>query len=110
MKSALIILFLVAAVPCLLAQTPSHGPLPATAAASAPVTVVGCVMGLNGAYVLTTAANKQYQLQGDDLASYSGQKIRALGTVTHAKKGADDTATMTVSRIDKLADTCSPGK
>ncbi len=84
---------------------------PAATLTAAPVTVIGCVVGLNGGYSLNAASGKTFTLSGDNLQNYSGQKVRALGTMSFAKKSGSDSKaeppTLNVTKIDKLADTCS---
>jgi hypothetical protein len=65
---------------------------------------------LNGGYSLNTDARKNYLLAGADLSSFSGQKVRAIGTVTPAAKTGTNSKpqpTFTVTRVDKIADTCN---
>jgi hypothetical protein len=119
--TALLVSCLLSSTLWLPAQTSPGGTTPPATAAAAPVTVIGCLVGLNGSYTLTNASNKQYRLEGDSLHSYSGQKVRAVGTLSYTKKSGTggkmenmlinmNTPTLTVSRIEKLADTCTPGK
>ena len=105
----------------LAAQEPSSKDAKTTPAGPAPITVVGCVVGLNGGYSLTADASKQYFLNGDEavLHRYLGQQVRVLGTADYRKKPgtngkaenmairADSPQTLTIMKIEKLADTCS---
>jgi hypothetical protein len=90
---------------------PSNAMPPVSAAlAAAFITVQGCVLGLNGGYSLNVDGGKTYLLAGEDLSQFSGQKVRAVGKVTlAAKSGAHSSTqpTLTVSRVDKVADTCN---
>ncbi len=90
---------------------PSNAMPPITAAgAAASVTVQGCVLGLNGGYSLNVDSGKTYLLAGEDLSKFSGQKVRAVGNVTPAPKSGTHSSTqptLTVTRVDKIADTCS---
>lgn len=83
------------------------------------LTVVGCVVARNdGGYALN-ADNKHYQLAGAiPFQQYAGQKVRAEGTESYSKKPGTngraenmviraDSPTLTVSKIEKLADNCS---
>lgn len=83
------------------------------------VTAVGCVATRpDGGYVLNTN-DKHYQLAGSDIpfAKYVGQKVQAVGTESWGKKPGTngkaenmviraDSPTLTVSKMEKLADTC----
>ncbi len=90
---------------------PSNAMPPVTAAgAAASVTIQGCVLGLNGGYSLNAGAGKTFLLAGEDLSQFSGQKVRAIGNVTPAAKSGSHSSTqptLTVTRVDKIADTCS---
>lgn len=109
MRKLALLSFIVSSAIGLVAQQPARPA--ATAAAASPVTVIGCVVGLNGGYSLNTASGKTFTLSGDNLQNYSGQKVRALGIMGLAKKSGTDSKaeppTLNVTRIDKLADTCS---
>jgi hypothetical protein len=102
--------FAIASTLALSAQMPipSNAMPPVTAAANS-ITNVGCVLGLNGGYSLNTDGGKTYLLAGEDLSQFSGQKVRAIGNVTPAAKSGSHRAqpTFTVTRVDKIADTCS---
>lgn len=101
-------------------QEPSSKPAQGIPASGAPVTVVGCVVGLNGGYSLNVENNKQYYLNGDEavLHRYLGQQVRVVGTASYRKKpGTGGKAenmvilvgspqTLTISKIDKVADSC----
>ena len=108
-----LLFFLLSSNLCLFAQQPaSPGP-----SAVAPVTVIGCVVGLNGSYSLNAGSGKTFILSGDNLQQFSGQQVRILGNVTYSKKPGTngkaenmvirgDQPTLAISKIDKLADTC----
>ena len=89
---------------------PSNALPPISALAATSVTVQGCVLGLNGGYSLNTDAGRSYLLAGADLSRFSGQKVRAVGNITHAAKSGSSRGaqlTLAVTRVDKLADTCN---
>ena len=90
---------------------PSNAIPPVSAAlATASITLQGCVLGLNGGYSLNTDGGKTYLLAGEDLSQFSGQKVRAVGKVMPAAKSgmhSNSQPTFTVTRVDKIADTCS---
>ena len=108
MRKLFATLFFLSAATSLWTQNPS------------PVTAVGCVATRpDGGYVLNTN-DKHYQLTGTDIpfAKYVGQKVRAVGTESWGKKpGANgkaenmviraDSPTLTVSKMEKLADACN---
>ncbi len=96
-------------------QVPNNPP----AAPAAPITVIGCVVGLNGGYILTTDAGQTFRLEGQSLQQYSGEQVRAVGTASHSKKpGTNGKAenmvmragqlTLTLIKIDEVAPTCNP--
>jgi hypothetical protein len=115
-KLSIICLFIVGSTLWLLAQqAPNNSP---STSAAASVTAIGCVLGLNGGYTLTTDAGKTFNLEGQNLQQYSGQKVRAVGTVSFSKKPGTngkaenmviraDRPTLTLSKIDEVAPTCN---
>ena len=58
--------------------------------ASAPTTLSGCVLSLNGIFSLTTSNGNRYVLKGDHdtLLSYNGKQVQVTGTLKAAKKTA----------------------
>ncbi len=115
-KVSMIWLFIVCSALWLSAQQAPNNPPPATAAS---VSAIGCVVGLNGGYILTTDAGKTFRLEGQNLQQYSGQKVRATGTTSYSKKpGTDgkaenmviraDQPTLTLSKIEEVAPSCNP--
>jgi len=118
MKCSLLLSFLLSAVMWLPAQNPPSGS-PNPSQNSGSVTVVGCVVAQHENYVLN-ANGKHYQLTGTDVSfqQYIGKKVRAVGTESYSKKPGTggkaenmliraDSPTLTVSKIEKLADSCS---
>jgi hypothetical protein len=115
-KSTFLFILLFSAM-CLPAQQSSSSD---SSPSGGSITVLGCVLQLNGGYSLAVDARKQYYLAGDDavLHRYLGQKVRVLGNASYRKKAgtngkaenmvilAGSPQTLTVSRIDKVADTC----
>jgi len=97
-------------------QAPGSSPPSATAAS---ITAIGCVISLNGDYILTTDAGKTFRLEGENLQAYSGQKVRALGIMSYSKKPGTngkaenmviraDQPTLTLTKIEQVSPTCNP--
>lgn len=78
---------------------------------SQPKTIEGCVVGVNGAFRLSTANGETYMLQGDHstLLSYNGMQVRVTGTVKKPPRGTSTRGaprTLKVSDIKKVSQTC----
>jgi hypothetical protein len=74
--------------------------------------VEGCVGGAAGAYTLTDASGKTYQLAGDTskLADHVGHQVQVSGTTGGGDSGgaapAGGQQTITVKKVKMLAATC----
>jgi len=117
---------------CLAQQTSStnQGTSNASSTAkSAPITVIGCVSGLEGVYTLGSETGNLYRLAGDSSSfrRYLGQTVRITGTTSpssssttvneslkqkSANQGALITSPpmLTVSKIEKIAATCGTSR
>jgi hypothetical protein len=75
---------------------------------SAPTTLSGCVLSLNGTFSLTTSNGNRYVLKGDHdtLLSYNGKQVQVTGTLKATKKTSSKPATFHVADIKKIADFC----
>ena len=75
---------------------------------SAPATLSGCVLSLNGVFSLTTSSGVRYVLKGDHdtLLSYNGKQVQVTGTMKATKKTPSKPATFQVTDIKKIADFC----
>jgi hypothetical protein len=77
-----------------------------------PQTIEGCVMSINGAFMLGTPNGERYILKGDHdtLFSYNGKQVRITGTVKKAASGSSSSQgeprTLKVSDVKKVYDTC----
>jgi hypothetical protein len=75
-------------------------------------TVQGCIGGSAGAYTLTDASGKTYQLGGDTskLAEHVGHSVQVTGTQEPSTAGAAASAsaqsTITVKKVKMLASSC----
>jgi len=86
-------------------------------AESAEMTVTGCLVSDQGIFVVN-ANDKHYQLAGKAaFQQYVGKQVRVVGKESYSKKPGTggkaenmvirvDSPTFTVSKIEKLADTC----
>ena len=100
-----------------------------SSAKSAPITVIGCVSGLEGVYTLGSETGNLYRLAGDrsSFRRYVGQTVRITGTTSpssssttvneslkqkSANQGALITSPpmLTVSKIEKIAATCGTSR
>ena len=75
---------------------------------SAPTTLTGCMLSLNGVFSLTTSDGIRYVLKGDHdtLFSYNGKQVRVTGTLKATKKTSSKPATFHVTEVKKIADFC----
>ena len=76
-----------------------------------PQTIEGCIVSINGAFMLGTPNGERYVLKGDHdaLFSYNGKQVQITGTVKKSSSGASpqgEPRTLKVSNIKKLYDTC----
>jgi hypothetical protein len=77
-----------------------------------PQTIEGCVMSINGAFMLGTPNGERYVLKGDHdtLFSYNGKQVQITGTVKKSSSGSPSSQvgprTLKVSDIKKVYDTC----
>jgi hypothetical protein len=118
-KLSIICLFIVSSTLWLPAQqAPNNSP---STSAAVSVTVIGCVLGLNGGYTLTTDAGKTFRLEGQNLEQYSGEKVRVAGTISYSKKPGSngkaenmviraDQPTLTLTKIDEVSSSCNSKK
>jgi len=83
-------------------------PTRAQQSAPTPTTISGCLMGMNGAFTLTTSDGQRYILKGDHdtMFSYNGKQVQIKGKAKSTKKTPSKPATFQVSDIKKLADFC----
>ena len=117
---------------CLAQQTSSTNQGTSNASStvkSAPITVIGCVSGLEGVYTLGSETGNLYRLAGDrsSFRRYVGQTVRITGTTSpssssttvneslkqkSANQGALITSPpmLTVSKIEKIAATCGTSR
>jgi Protein of unknown function (DUF5818) len=125
-KTLLLTLFLLVCAAWVVAQQGAAS----QAAASGPTTVEGCLGGAAGNFTLTDMAGTTYQLQlpsGADTAKLNqhiGHEVRVTGTMSNptASDSMNPSAsqpgqapggsaarqpTISVSKMDKIADTCS---
>ena len=97
-------------------QQPSTAPdasqtSPAAADKGSSHSVEGCVGGSAGAYTLTDATGKTYQLAGDTskLADHVGHQVQVSGSVEGAAAGAAAAGgqqTLTVKKVTMLSANC----
>ena len=84
-------------------------------------TIRGCLMNSGGSYTLTDSAGAQYQLMGNSstLSSHANQEVQIKGTPSSANGSSTATGTQgtgtnpvsfQVSRVKKIANSCSTGK
>jgi hypothetical protein len=77
---------------------------------SSPVTIAGCLMGMNGAFFLTNAQGERFVLKGDHdtLFSYNGMQVQVTGKPKYIKKNSGDPkpGPFTVQNIQKVAQVC----
>ena len=77
-----------------------------------PRTIEGCVISINGTFMLGTPNGERYILKGDHdtLFSYNGKQVRITGTVKKPADGSPpspgEPRTLKVSDIKKVYDTC----
>lgn len=77
-----------------------------------PQTIEGCIVSINGAFMLGTPNGERYILKGDHdtLFSYNGKQVRITGTVKKAASGSSSSQgeprMLKVSDIKKVYDTC----
>ena len=67
------------------------------------------MMGMNGSFKLSTHDGALYVLKGDHstLFSYNGMLVEVTGTVKSVKKSSQvKPATLQVTKVKKLADSC----
>jgi hypothetical protein len=93
-------------------QQPSAPDAAQTSSDHAGQSVQGCVGGSAGAYTLTDASGKTYQLAGDTskLAEHVGHSVQITGTQEPSTAGAAASAsaqsTITVKKVKMLASSC----
>ena len=93
-------------------QQPSAPDASQTAADHAGHSVEGCVGGSAGAYTLTDASGKTYQLAGDTskLGEHVGHSVQIWGTqepsTTGAATSASAQSTITVKKVKMVAASC----
>jgi hypothetical protein len=93
-------------------QQPSAPDASQTSADHTGHTVEGCVGGSAGAYTLTDASGKTYQLAGDTskLGEHVGHSVQIWGTEEPSTAGAAASAsaqsTITVKKVKMLASSC----
>ena len=93
-------------------QQPSAPDAAQTSADHAGHSVEGCIGGSTGAYTLTDASGKTYQLAGDTskLGEHVGHSVQIWGTQEPSTAGAATSAsaqsTITVKKIKMLASSC----
>jgi hypothetical protein len=78
-------------------------------AGDTPITVSGCMIGMNGSFKLSTHGGGLYVLKGDHstLFSYNGMLVEVTGTVKATKTPSQaKPVTLHVSKVKKLADSC----
>ena len=100
-------------------QYPSSGQKPDTSQSSAPPagtdqnaqTIEGCLAGAAGAFTLTDAAGKTYQLAGDTskLADHVGHTVQVTGSAPSGMGAASAGApsTFNVKKVKMLAASCA---
>ncbi len=96
MRNLLVVLLLL--FPTLaIAQQPNAGP----------TKISGCLMSMNGAFILTTATGDRYTLKGDHdtLFSYNGKQVQVTGTPKPSQK-AEAKREFQVAAVKKIADVC----
>jgi hypothetical protein len=81
---------------------------PQAAGASAPVSVTGCLTGLNGRFLLKDdTANVSFELRGQDLGQYAGQHVTITATVLkEVRPGQGAVQVIQVTQIRRLAGAC----
>ena len=82
---------------------------PQDSSSTQPVTIEGCVMGINGAFRLSTANGQTYLLKGhhSSMFNYNGKQVRITGTVDKPQKGsAGAPRTLHITDIKKVSDSC----
>jgi len=76
----------------------------------APVKISGCLMGINGSFKLLANDGTEYLLKNmhSTLFGYNGMFVEITGTVSPLPKKSTQTrmATLHISKIKKLADSC----
>jgi hypothetical protein len=93
-------------------SAPDASQTAATAADKAGHSVEGCVGGTSGAYTLTDASGKTYQLAGDTskLGAHVGHSVQIWGAEEPSTAGAAASAsaqsTITVKKVKMLASSC----
>ena len=76
-----------------------------------PQTIEGCIVSINGVFMLGTPNGERYVLKGDHdtLFSYNGKQVRITGIVKKSSSGSSSQAeprTLKVSEVKKVYDTC----
>jgi hypothetical protein len=83
---------------------------------AAPITVVGCLTGIDGRYTIGTSSDKIYTVEGDpdQLRRFNSVTVKITGVVGPSKHETSHTdalsyqlQTLTVSKIKKVADSCN---
>jgi len=96
-------------------QYPSSGQKPDTSQSSAPPqasadqqSIEGCIGGAAGAFTLTDAMGKTYQLAGDTskLADHVGHSVQVTGSAESGAASAGAPATFNVKKVKMLAASC----
>jgi Protein of unknown function (DUF5818) len=75
-----------------------------------PPTITGCLVGLNGGFILTTHNGQRYVLKGhhNTLLRHNGQQVQVTGPPPSTNKSTPppNPGEFHVSTIKKLADVC----
>lgn len=75
-----------------------------------PPTIIGCLVGLNGGFVLTTANGRHYVLKGHHsaLMRHNGQLVQVTGPPPSATTSSPplNPGEFQVSTVKKIADVC----
>ena len=96
-------------VSCFLVLSLTAFAVPQDTYSTRPITIEGCVIGVNGAFRLSTANGETYLLKGhhSSLFDYNGKQVRITGTVSKPEKGSSGAPrTLKVTEIKKVYDSC----